>query len=444
MEEPFAGGRLNGWKAIASYFGRDERTVMRWAAQRGMPVHRIPGGVRAPIYALPEELASWFSGAGNADATPPAQPPDAPPAERRHSPLRRHAVAALAATALLAGGTGAWIANSRPPARRAPTHLSADHAAELAYLQARYDLSTRTAAGLQRAADGFEKAISRDAKFAAAHAGLAEVYLLLREYGNMADAEAYPRAQRAAEAAVSLNPDLASAHRALAFVAFWWRGDVATARREFARALALEPDNAETHHWLATAFSANGEAKAALDEIMLARRLDPQSTAILADFGFILYTSGNAAEGAAIIRQVATAAPRQASPHSYLAAFALVAGDGPTYLQHAQIRSELRGDTAGLAALKEERVAFARGGVDAIIRERLAAATGGAARGSACEAAGLAALIGDRERALALLSEARRERDPAMIALPGDLRFAKLKSDSRFASYFQRVSLRSD
>ena len=43
--------RLDGWKSIASHFGRDRTTVIRWAAERAMPIHRIPGGTRGSVYA---------------------------------------------------------------------------------------------------------------------------------------------------------------------------------------------------------------------------------------------------------------------------------------------------------------------------------------------------------------------------------------------------------
>ena len=52
--------RLNGWKAIAGYLQRDERTAMRWAAERGMPVRRIPGSGRGSVYAIPRELDDWI------------------------------------------------------------------------------------------------------------------------------------------------------------------------------------------------------------------------------------------------------------------------------------------------------------------------------------------------------------------------------------------------
>jgi hypothetical protein len=51
-------GRLDGWKMIAAYLRRDERTARRWAAESGLPVHRIPGSGRGSVYALAEEIDS--------------------------------------------------------------------------------------------------------------------------------------------------------------------------------------------------------------------------------------------------------------------------------------------------------------------------------------------------------------------------------------------------
>ena len=36
-------GRLDSWKAIAAYLGRDMSTVIRWEKEKGLPVHRLPG-----------------------------------------------------------------------------------------------------------------------------------------------------------------------------------------------------------------------------------------------------------------------------------------------------------------------------------------------------------------------------------------------------------------
>jgi len=50
--------RLESWKDIAAYLGRDMRTAMRWAKQ-GMPVHHDPGGKQGRVYAYTGELDRW-------------------------------------------------------------------------------------------------------------------------------------------------------------------------------------------------------------------------------------------------------------------------------------------------------------------------------------------------------------------------------------------------
>lgn len=51
--------RLDGWKAIANYLDRDQRTAQRWLL-RGLPVHAVPGGKRATVFAFRSELDQWM------------------------------------------------------------------------------------------------------------------------------------------------------------------------------------------------------------------------------------------------------------------------------------------------------------------------------------------------------------------------------------------------
>lgn len=56
---------LTGWKAIAAFLKRDQRTAMRWASERGLPIRRVPGGKRGSVYAVQAEIAEWLArGAG--------------------------------------------------------------------------------------------------------------------------------------------------------------------------------------------------------------------------------------------------------------------------------------------------------------------------------------------------------------------------------------------
>src|SRR5947199_8842789 len=60
-EASIARARLDSWKEIAAYIGRDIRTAMRWEKERGLPVHRVPGdGTRQPVFAYKDELDEWL------------------------------------------------------------------------------------------------------------------------------------------------------------------------------------------------------------------------------------------------------------------------------------------------------------------------------------------------------------------------------------------------
>lgn len=54
-------GRLDSWKAIADYLGRDVRSVQRWESERGLPVRRIPG-TKGGVFAYVAEIDAWLNG----------------------------------------------------------------------------------------------------------------------------------------------------------------------------------------------------------------------------------------------------------------------------------------------------------------------------------------------------------------------------------------------
>src|SRR5271154_7031916 len=98
--------RLESWKEIATYIGRDERTAMRWATERGMPVHRVPGGKRSRVFASRAEISSWLSGIRSAVAeSTPA------PVARRHVSASWIIIGAAAGLAVL--GTLAFFLRNR-------------------------------------------------------------------------------------------------------------------------------------------------------------------------------------------------------------------------------------------------------------------------------------------------------------------------------------------
>ncbi len=53
--------RIDGWKAIGRFLGRDARTAQRWAQSRGLPIHRVAGDGHS-VFARAHELRAWLDG----------------------------------------------------------------------------------------------------------------------------------------------------------------------------------------------------------------------------------------------------------------------------------------------------------------------------------------------------------------------------------------------
>jgi len=58
--EPQPGDRLNSWKEIAAYLKRDVRTLHRWEAEEGLPIHRHLHKKRGSVFAYRSELEGWW------------------------------------------------------------------------------------------------------------------------------------------------------------------------------------------------------------------------------------------------------------------------------------------------------------------------------------------------------------------------------------------------
>lgn len=77
--------RLDSWKEIAAFFGRDERTVRRWEKDSALPVHRIPGGAKGRVFAYERELGQWLSTPQALRTTTGTLEPPASPAQEGFS-----------------------------------------------------------------------------------------------------------------------------------------------------------------------------------------------------------------------------------------------------------------------------------------------------------------------------------------------------------------------
>ncbi|WP_348263934.1 hypothetical protein P8935_05210 [Telmatobacter sp. DSM 110680] len=107
-------GRLDGWKAISDYLGWHVRTVMRWEEQKGLPVHRVPGGQRHAVYAYKNEIDGWLKlGEGLLTATQPEESAirgDSPEVSESSLPRHLDGIVAPKISSAVRPQNASWIA----------------------------------------------------------------------------------------------------------------------------------------------------------------------------------------------------------------------------------------------------------------------------------------------------------------------------------------------
>jgi len=84
-------GRLDSWKEIAAFLRRGVRTVQRWEATEGLPVHRHQHAKLGSVYALKSEVTAWWESREAKRRAAPVRPVTRPgaPARRGEAGERR-------------------------------------------------------------------------------------------------------------------------------------------------------------------------------------------------------------------------------------------------------------------------------------------------------------------------------------------------------------------
>lgn len=376
---------------------------MRWARERGLPVKRIPGGKTGTVYAIKEELDRWAASQSNLDDEA-AKTIAAPANSRQNS--RQLWIGGAVAGLVLAGTIVSITLWDRPAPSRAA--LPSDPAVSAAYLKARDDWARRTPDTLDAAIAGFELTTRRDPNFAPGWSGLADAYLLSREFGATPDGEAFPKAKAAVQRALALDPSLPGAHRALGFILYWWEGKPADAGRAFRRALELDPSSAQTHFWYGNVLADNGQHVAAQKELNAARLIEPGSVAIQTDLAWARWSAGDEAGAQTALTELARAHPDFPVIYDCLAVMALADGDYVGYVHSLNEYARLRQDAALISHAAQLRDALKVGAAEVqrlLMAQAMAEVTAGIRRTRAWPVF-LASVAQDRRQTLTLLRAA--------------------------------------
>jgi TolB-like protein/DNA-binding winged helix-turn-helix (wHTH) protein/Tfp pilus assembly protein PilF len=189
------------------------------------------------------------------------------------------------------------------PTKRAQAPLNRD--AFESCLRARYFLDQRTEPQIRKAIEWYQKAIEQDPAYALPYAGLADCYNQLGTniIGARSPAETRKLAAASARRALEIDPDLAEAHASLAYCDLYdWNW--AAAEQGFVRAIQANPNYAPAHLWFAHYLTARKQFDRALQEVALARDLDPLSAVIQTQVGWLMGFAGRHAEAIRLFRKV--------------------------------------------------------------------------------------------------------------------------------------------
>lgn len=475
-----AAPRLVGWKDIAAYLGKADRTVKRWGSERGLPVHRVPGAAKTSVYAYPVELDHWLESANvaepddesliheavntaveAADAVPAVVPPLSIPVRSTAWNSKRTWTTALAAAMVLAVAVDAAAritvgVSAASAARQLFAHHALTAGTSLAvsdseksvandfYLRGRYEWNQRTPESLDRALDQFTQAIVHNPGDARAYAGLADTYDLLREYSTTRDGDAFSRAIAAARKAVALDNSLPEAHRALAFAEMYGTWDFYDADKEFQRAIELNPGDSQARLWYGNALGLLGRFPEALEQMDKAQELDPSSHSTLADKGLMLYNSGRTQEGLDLLKEVERSAPDFRSPHFYLMRIDLDLRNYRGFLAEGERTAQEANDPVLKDVIASAQAGYAHGGGRGLLNALYAKQKEYYQAGKlhAAPFAATCVLMGEKQEALTILEQAYNEHDVEVLAMLSHPDLRTLRDEPRYQALARKISYR--
>ncbi len=188
------------------------------------------------------------------------------------------------------------------------------------YLKGRYYWNKRSDQGISKAIEYFESATKKDPNYALGYAGLADCFSVVGStiVGTMPPAEAGLKAKAAAQKALEMDSSLGEAETSLASVHFNYDWDWPAAASGFQRAIELNPSYATAYQRYSLYLIAMGRAQESVEQINLARQLDPLSLSINFSLGWRLYMARHYEQAIQQLRNTLEMDPNFALAHLVL------------------------------------------------------------------------------------------------------------------------------
>ena len=325
-------------------------------------------------------------------------------------------------------------------ARRAADRGPNSYAAYDGYLHGLYFLSRRSKKSLEQALQSFAAATMSDPHYARAYAGLAVTYNLLGSYSWASPDYAHGFAKAAAAQALAADPTLGEAHAALGYTMWFYEWNPAAAEEELRRAIQLNPDSTDAHHWYSQVLMTSGRFAEAEREMHSALELDPRSLILRTNLGWLHYFERHYPLAIEEMQDVVREDPDFVTAHYKLWEAYSVKGD------EANAWKECRQLIHLLCSPEDEQKivdAYWHGGYSSALESFAGISSAVDYAGSFVDASRYVLFAGNKTRAMDFLERAYQQKDGWMIFVPIDPSFDSLRADARFGRLMLQVRPRS-
>jgi tetratricopeptide (TPR) repeat protein len=308
------------------------------------------------------------------------------------------------------------------------------------YLQGLFYWNKGAAGDFKTASDFFTQAVQTDPRYALAYAGLADTYSLMGNYGYLPSSEAWPKAKTAAMQALDIDSTLAEAHTSLGLVKEHFEWDWPGAEQEFRRAIELNPNSANAHHWFGEYLTSMRQFEEGLQETRKAQEIDPISRLINTTIGWQLYLAGQNDQAIEQLRKVLDIDPKFAPARRLLEGVYAQMGRYKEAVAEREKMLSLFGGSELAASVEED---FSKYGYRGVLQSWVGGLTVVSKHGHVSSySIGEAYMrMGEKEKAIKWLQEACDAHDSELVSLGVEPVFDPLRSDARFQEILRRMKL---
>jgi DNA-binding winged helix-turn-helix (wHTH) protein/TolB-like protein len=316
-------------------------------------------------------------------------------------------------------------------------HSTTSDEAYQRYIAGRYYCTVEhSEVAAQKGIAALEQATEKDPRFALAYTTLAGCYLALAELSEAPPRESWLGAEKAAQAAIDIDPSLPDAYLPLAQAETYYHWDFKAAERAFRKGIELAPDDPAAHVNYAVLLVSLGRSDEALHQSRMAAELDPYSWSINGELSTIYFLTRRyreAAERWEKAREISTDDPPWFLGWIY-------ASEGRDIPMIDEVKKAQQGDqkplqTAALGylyALKKMKT-----DAEHCLRKLEAHPE----KVDGYELALIYAALEENDKAFHYLESAKNDRSESIIFLRVDPRLETLHSDPRFKSLLKQIHL---